>query len=199
MEFLIIDELKFHEHDMGCSDECKLMLSPDKCEKCKIKLSPSLPRNACSYCNTAGPQGACQRCNMAMYCSTICQRSDWSKHKNICKSPQYRATPCADLKPVLEFTKFSYRLVEAVMKDPDTYQRKKYVLIHTNGTNVLVRARQFLDVLTRMDHALHLYYLKHCYYCRGKVTAKSIPYDSVTWYCDSICMALDKTKDLTSN
>lgn len=42
--------------------------------------------NYCAKCNNINKLKKCSKCNYICYCSTICQKEDWSKHKTICNS-----------------------------------------------------------------------------------------------------------------
>jgi hypothetical protein len=41
----------------------------------------------CHACQYPGPWRMCARCKAVHYCSTECQRQDWSIHKETCKTP----------------------------------------------------------------------------------------------------------------
>jgi len=45
----------------------------------------------CSICETVETAGAkllaCARCQTTWYCSKVCQKADWKKHKPTCKEP----------------------------------------------------------------------------------------------------------------
>ncbi len=40
---------------------------------------------ACNYCTIVTSTKTCKRCRNAYYCSTDCQRNDWTEHRSVCK------------------------------------------------------------------------------------------------------------------
>jgi MYND finger len=54
------------------------------------------PRSTCTRCSrpesSSLPLKTCSGCRSALYCSTECQRSDWSEHKKACLGSDQQAT-----------------------------------------------------------------------------------------------------------
>eukprot|EP01083_Nonionella_stella_P020556 56998_1 len=42
--------------------------------------------SSCTTCNSPNAKSVCSRCKCTYYCNVACQRKDWQRHKNICKS-----------------------------------------------------------------------------------------------------------------
>lgn len=43
-----------------------------------------LPNNGCVTCGKDGLLSRCSGCHCALYCSTVCQTTDWPTHKDVC-------------------------------------------------------------------------------------------------------------------
>ena len=56
-----------------------------KSVKKEIKTISRMDR-CCSFCGEKNEILKCSRCNKAFYCNKECQKNDWGKHKNLCRT-----------------------------------------------------------------------------------------------------------------
>ncbi|THV02686.1 hypothetical protein K435DRAFT_716600 [Dendrothele bispora CBS 962.96] len=92
---------------------------------------------ACFKDDTQSPLSRCSKCQSIVYCSAACQKTDWGKHKSLCKAiaslvgdPLYRASllftlddsPSIDLQSTNELcetnTRIEMGMIEKVLKRP---------------------------------------------------------------------------------
>jgi len=98
IRFNIFQELKFNDVSGGLILDELSLLHIEKVSKATGKETVTLELfdfidlsgilGFCFYCEkTTSNLKRCSRCHRVYYCSTECQRSDWSQHKVICLLP----------------------------------------------------------------------------------------------------------------
>ena len=94
-----VDEEVFGVYNTACTFIKHMKY--DKTELVEVEDVLKKPTHKCDVCKTATTK-ACARCKTSYFCSAICQKSAWKKHKKTCKASTREAASEAELRVLHE-------------------------------------------------------------------------------------------------